>query len=295
MATIPFRTTPVVLPTAPNLPRAGGAYSAQFQEQYSNVLRLYFNQIDNALQELLVATQIPFYERVAQGLVPGYSSFSVFGYNPDLDTSEESVWPDGGTVPHPTSASQLTVVSTNAADDGDPVGTGARTVFIEGLDNDYAVVSETLTLNGTTGVTTTNSYLYVNQFYVATVGTSGGNVGEITAKQGTTLYDIIAAGNNQRTTGHYCVPAGYSAFLNVGTFTAGQASGSTSVTGYLRSHGPDGIERVVAVTTLNNGSAQFDFVNPVRIPEKTCIGATGIGSANNNSVSSMFNIMLVRN
>lgn len=294
MASVLNRTVQLSAPAAPNLPRAGGDYSAQFQEQYSNVLRLYFNQLNNALQELIVATQIPFYERVAQGLVPGYSSFSVFGYNPDLDQTQESVWPDGSTVPHPTSASQLTVVSTSTDDDGDPVGIGARTVFIEGLDGDYAVVSETLTLNGTTGVTTTHSYLYINQFYVATVGTHGSNVGEITAKQSTTLYDLIAAGNNQRTTGHYCVPAGYSAFLNVGTFTAGQVSGSTSVTGYLKSHGPDGIERVVAVTTLNNGSAQFDFINPVRIPEKTCIGATAIGSANNNSVSSMFNILLVQ-
>lgn len=261
-----------------------------------NVLRLYFNQIDNALRELILATnQAPFNTRVAQGLVPGYSSFSVFGYNPDVDTAEESVWPDGGQVPHPAAASPLTIVSTDTNDDGSPVGTGARTVYIEGLDGDYKVVSETITMNGTTGVITTKSYLYVNQFYVATVGSGGSNAGEITAKVSTTLYDLIAVGNNQRTTGHYCVPAGYTGYLMVGTFSCGQVSGSTSVTAYLKSHGPDGILRVTAVTTLNNGSAQFNFENPIRIPEKFCIGATAVGSANNNSASSMFNIMLVRN
>jgi len=233
--------------------------------------------------------------QVARGLVPGHTALSIFGYNPDVDTAEESVWPDGGTVPHPAAESQLTIVSTDAADDGSPAGTGARTVYIEGLDGDYNVVSETITLNGTTGVTTTNSYLYVNQFYVVSVGSGGANAGEITAKVSTTLYDIIAIGYNQRTTAHYCVPAGYTAYLTSGIITAGQASGSTSITAFLKQHGLDGILRVGAVSTLNNGSVQYDFTYPYTIFEKNCIGASAIGSANNNSVSAFFNIVLIKN
>lgn len=42
-----FRTGPLIVPVAPNLPRSPGNYSPQFQEQYSNALRLYFNQLDN--------------------------------------------------------------------------------------------------------------------------------------------------------------------------------------------------------------------------------------------------------
>lgn len=42
-----FRTAPLIVPVAPNLPRSPVAYSPQFQEQFSNALRLYFNQIDN--------------------------------------------------------------------------------------------------------------------------------------------------------------------------------------------------------------------------------------------------------
>lgn len=237
----------------------------------------------------------PFELQVSRGQIMGHTSVTVFGYNPDVDTAEESVWPDGGTVPHPTTAQQLTIVSTSTDDDGAPAGTGARTVYIGGLDANYNVVGETITMNGTTGVTTTNSYLYINQFYVVTAGTGGANAGEITAKYSTTLYDIIATGYNNRTTGHYCVPAGYTAYLTVGTFTCGQVSGTTSVTGYLKQHGTDGIMRVVAVTTLNNGSAQFDFVYPVQIPEKNCIGASAIGSAANNSAASMFNLVLIKN
>lgn len=234
----------------------------------------------------------PFGLQVARGQIQGHTSFQVFGYNPDLDTSEESVWPDGGVIPHPTTASVLTIVSTNAADAS--AGTGARTVFIEGLNASYNVVSETVTLNGTTGVSTTNSYMYVNAFTVLTVGSGESNAGEITAKVGATLYDLIAVGYNNRTTAHYCVPAGYSAYMTSGVITAGQASGSTSVTAYLKQHGPDGIVRIGAVSTLNNGSVQYDFDPPYRIPEKNCVGASAIGTAANNSVSAFFNITLVK-
>lgn len=41
---------------APNLPRAPMQYSAHHQEQYSNVLRLYFNRLNNILGQLMATT-----------------------------------------------------------------------------------------------------------------------------------------------------------------------------------------------------------------------------------------------
>jgi hypothetical protein len=237
-------------------------------------------------------TYEPFELQVARNQIDGHSAVTIFGYNGDIDQTEESVWPDGGTVPHPTVASVLDIVSTSTDDDA--AGTGARTLFIEGLDGDYNVVNETVILDGTTVVETVNSYLYVNQFYVATAGDGGANAGEITAKVSTTLYDLIAVGYNQRTTAHYCVPAGYTAYLTEGVITSGQASGSTSITAFLKQHGPDGILRVVAISTLNNGSIQYDFAYPIAITEKSCFGASAIGSANNNSVSAFFNFVLIK-
>ena len=133
------------------------------------------------------------------------------------------------------------------------------------------------------------------------VGTGEANAGAINAGTGTVttgvpavLYDEIAVGYNQRTTAHYCVPAGFTGYMTKAVVSAGQASGSTSVTMFLKQHGPDGILRVGAVTTLNNGSIPYDFDPPYVIPEKNCVGSTAIGSANNNSVSSFFNIVLVK-
>ena len=144
--------------------------------------------------------------------------------------------------------------------------------------------------------------MYVNTFYVATVGSGGKNAGDINAGTGTVtlgvpavLYDIIAAGYNNRTTGHYCVPAGYTGYMTEGLFSSGQATGSTAVTGFLKQHGTDGILRVGAVTTVNNGASVFMFDTPYVIPEKNCVGATAIGNATNNAVSSYFSIILIKN
>ena len=38
--------------TAPNLPLSPKEFNAQYQEQFNNVLRLYFNQLDKILQQL---------------------------------------------------------------------------------------------------------------------------------------------------------------------------------------------------------------------------------------------------
>lgn len=242
----------------------------------------------------------PFELQVSRGQIMGHSSFSIFGYNADVDITEESVWPDGGVIPHPTTASVLEISSTSANDTS--AGIGARTVFIEGLDGNYNSVSETVTLNGQTAVNTTNSYLYINMFYVVSVGSAGHNEGIINAGTGTVtagvpavLYDLIAVSYNQRTTAHFCVPAGYTGYLTTGIITVGQAGGSNPITAYLKQHGPDGILRVGAVSTLNSGSVQYDFTYPYIIPEKNCIGATAIGTSANNSVSAFFNIVLIKN
>jgi hypothetical protein len=43
-------------PVAPNLPLAPNVYDRQFQDQFENILRLYFNQLDNSFGSLLGPT-----------------------------------------------------------------------------------------------------------------------------------------------------------------------------------------------------------------------------------------------
>lgn len=45
--------------TAPRLPTAPQQYEARYQDQHSDVLRLYFNRIDNVLGQLNTSATIP--------------------------------------------------------------------------------------------------------------------------------------------------------------------------------------------------------------------------------------------
>jgi hypothetical protein len=242
----------------------------------------------------------PFELQVARGQISWHIPVTVFGFNPDLDTTEETVWPGGGIISHPSAAIQWKVSSSSANDTS--AGTGARTVFINGLDANYNQVTETVTLNGQTEVLTTNSLLRINSAYVATAGSSNsaaGNIyfgtGTVTAGVPATVWQIILFDYNSTVTGHYTVPAGYTAYMDTGQISAGQATGSTQVVSRLLASGTDNIRRTAAVVTLNNGAVNYDFFVPISFPEKTDIEAAAVGSAANNSVSSYFNIVLIKN
>jgi hypothetical protein len=242
----------------------------------------------------------PFELQVSRGQVFAHRSVTVFGYNPDVDTARVTVWPYTGILPLAPSALQLKVSSSSANDTA--AGTGARTVYLGGLDANHNEISEIVTLNGQTPVLTTNSYLHVNEAYVATAGSGLSAAGDIYFGDGTvtagvpaTVYDLIKFDYNQRITGSYTVPAGYTGYVSQGLFSAGQPGGSAQVSGRLLTVGADGIRRTAAITTVNNGAANYVFEYPLRVPEKTTLEATAQASSNNNEASAMFVIVIIKN
>jgi hypothetical protein len=94
MPTITDESSRVV---APALPTGPTTYSKGYIDRFNNILRLYFNQLDNALRNA-VATSVPYTLRVAQGQITGATSLFKFGFNGDVDTSEETVWSEGGNL-----------------------------------------------------------------------------------------------------------------------------------------------------------------------------------------------------
>jgi hypothetical protein len=238
--------------------------------------------------------------QVARGQIQGHRNVTVFGFNPDVDQTQVSVWPLPSLITFPSAALQMTVSSSSASDTS--AGTGARTIVVQGLDANYNEISETVTMNGQTAVTMTNALLRVNYAYVLTAGSGNSAAGDIYIGTGTvttgvpaTVYDVIKFDYNNTTTGSYTIPAGYTAYLSQGLFSAGQAGGSNQVQGRLLSRGPDNIRRTAAITSLNNGVADYVFEYPLAVPEKTTLEATAVGSSNNNAVSSMFILVLVKN
>ena len=87
---------------------------------------------------------------VARGVFPDESALSIFGFNRTVGTAFETVWNDGGSYAFPSAAVIMSAVSTSASD--------VMPVLISGLDSNYEPISETVTLTGTSTVTTTLLY-----------------------------------------------------------------------------------------------------------------------------------------
>lgn len=243
----------------------------------------------------------PFDLQVVRGQVAWHSPVTVWGYNPDVDNTLETVWGDGGTVSYISAAGTMNV-SSSSTDDA-AAGTGARTIVIQGLDANYNEISETLTLNGQNTVVTTKSYLHINYAYVATAGSGNQNAGIIYIGSGVNTlgvpavaYGAIYTGLNAATSAVYTVPAEYTGYIVNGGISAGQASGSSEVVGYLTVRDPvTKLNRVAAAAAFNNGAAEYDFKLPLKILEKHTIEARAIGKSNNNAVAAHFQILLIKN
>ena len=242
----------------------------------------------------------PFNLQVARGQISGHSIVTVSGYNSDVDSAAYEMITPVGNLSYPAAALQMTVSSSSANDTS--AGTGARTVLITGLDADYNVISESVTLNGQTAVTTTNSFLRINSMLVATAGTGLANAGAIYIGSGTvtsgvpaTVYNVIAIGFNTATSSQYTIPAGYTGYLVIARIGLAQDAGTTLITARTRFIGTNGIAITGPLIVANNGISTIDFSYPIALAEKTRIQGEAIGGADNNEAAGFFEIVLIKN
>lgn len=152
----------------------------------------------------MTITQFPnFIQQVGQGLISGagkgiyQNSIHKFGQNPDIDSGSvpEAIWPVGGQITWPSSAATASISSDSANDAA--AGTGIQTLFVQGVDASFVRISETITLNGTTPVSTVNSYLFIDRMFGVLSGSNERNVGNITATIGGNTVAYIGAGDGQ--------------------------------------------------------------------------------------------------
>jgi len=151
------------------------------------------------------------------GQYRGWISQNKFAYNGSVGTSYEDVWAAGGTESYLTSAETMITVSTDGNDKGVATAlSGARTLQIYGLDSNYDEINEIVTLNGTSNVTTSNSYLRVYRAIVRSAGSTGSNEGVISLTSSSSGYThaSISIGDNQTLKSQYTVPNGYYMILN---------------------------------------------------------------------------------
>lgn len=183
-------------------------------------------------------------QEIALGLRQGWTLWNKFGYNltvpnsttPEVVASWSATW-----SPTTSGAETLSVVSTSAADD---LGsTGAEIILIIGIDSNYEPIEEYVTLNGTSAVTTTASFIGINRMYAVQFGTGNENAGaiNITGSSSGDTYGQIPAQSNVSQQCIFYTPIGHTfladwVWINVRKLSGGGGTPRVTVYGYSYSY-----------------------------------------------------------
>lgn len=216
----------------------------------------------------------PWNVQVATGQVPGVVGLSISGYSANVGTTFQPAWDDGSYV-YLNSAQQLLLWSSSDSDTN-------ISVLISGLDAAYAPLTETVVLtNGTTGVTTTNSFLRVNNISLTRTPQNVGLLHVGSSDKSITLAYIGAVSNNSAGRSQmsvYTVPAGYTFYLTESNWYTNQTGSQTAL---YRSwtQSPSGLVNIVLTFPMQQQYNSIKIV-PRPYPEKTdiqwqCASSTG--------------------
>jgi len=121
------------------------------------------------------------------------NTINKFGRNLNIaaNSNPEIIWSGGATYPFQTSAQSIEIVSSSGLDTGG--GTGAQTIQVFGLDENWLPINETKTLTGIVEVDLDNTYIRIFRAEIINVGATNSNVGTINiqVQGGGTILAII--------------------------------------------------------------------------------------------------------
>jgi len=143
-------------------------------------------------------------------------TYTVRGVNPSVTSpTPEDVWDASSIYQYQDTAGVLSCVSTSAEDN--PAGAGIGIIKILGLNGDWDMVEESVTLNGLTPVNTVNEYIRVLSVIGSKPGSADPNVtfaGQVKLERpGAILQATILAGGTTTNMSLFSIPRGYSGFL----------------------------------------------------------------------------------
>ena len=226
---------------------------------------------------------------VARGKVRGASTIHKFGATPSQSiNTTASVWDKGDTL-YPWSAfdtAGVLVVAQVGSDDN------GKTLTVEGLDDDFNIISEDFTLSSSGTVTGTETFKRVYRGYLS----DGGNVGEINVSRGGTQVLRIIAGAGQTLMAVYTVPAGYTGYLYQGIASAQSGADATGFM-YARYNTVGTAFRVAHTFEVagDGGPYNYNFAFPQELSEKTDIDVRLTTRSNNGRFTAAFDILLIKN
>lgn len=145
---------------------------------------------------------------VSKGNVPGHRTFQRSSQNDNVGTTFQDITPQGGLQTLPTSAETLEIVSTSTDDTNG--GSGANSVIVPTLNENYERQQQIVILDGTTPVTLTGTHLRTEPINIVTQGSAMNNIGDIILRPsgGGETRQIMPAGIGESSSSHYTSPAG---------------------------------------------------------------------------------------
>jgi len=263
-------------------------------ESFNNVL---LNGVINATSKSLVVRNPSDRNAIARGLVSGVSYVSLFGQNLNVGTTT-AVVSSVGVYQTPSTSKSLEILSSST--DDTLLGTGARTVLVEGLDSDFNIQTEIVELNGTTAVALVNQYIRVLSINVNTSGNYSlipapamSHLGTITLQEsgGGTWLEIPLVNSTamgKSMVGAYTVPAGHSFFITDLNLCSASTTGSIILVKRTNADITSAPHSAVEVIQIY---ARLDKSNPVPnltipiIEEKTDIVALAYATLANQEFS----------
>jgi hypothetical protein len=219
---------------------------------------------------------------IASERMPEVVPVNIFGFSRTVGTTFQTIWNDGGQYVHPSAAVQMSCVSTSASD--------TMTIVISGLDANYETIAEIVQLNGTTPVTTTNSFYRINSATIL----SGSNVGDITVSEGGTVYANIEATLGTTQACVYTVPADHSLYIFRISLTSGTVNSNKYITYRNRVDSSTGRVLRVAEATFQLNMQTFDRQIPFRIAPKSDFQFEAKSSSGTNELSIFVEALLMR-
>lgn len=224
---------------------------------------------------------MPYGIKLRYGGYPELSGIDKFGYLPTATTSYKTVWDGDNVYTYPSSAVNMAVASTDAADDG-------IDITIQGLDASYNQITETVTLDlsdSAGAVETTNQFLRVFRAFVANGTDLTGNV---TISNGGTTYAKIFAEMQQTLMAVYTIPAGKRGYLVSGNISVEK---NQPVVAKLMARRPGGVLRVQGIVSTFGVPFQRVWQLPPVLDEKTDIEIRAKAGAT-TSIAAGFEIVL---
>jgi len=224
--------------------------------------------------------QMLFGVSIQRGDINNFSGIQKFGYNGSVGTSFETIWDGGGDYTFISSAGTATATSSDTDDN-----TG--TVEIQGLDSNYDLATETLTIGGSASST---SFIRVFRAKMINANTGDANVGTITITASSTTVAQIQPTYGQTLMAVYTVPRKHRAYIVQKDIGSSKDLENEII---LRIKGIDNGNswNTRSFLTTRGGFVEKNFAVPEIIGPKTDIEMRAKSSAT-SSVSSGFELIL---